>query len=164
MKHYPPPQPRSPAKYPKRIPLFHAVPVRARADGWTPRRQAQFIGHLAETKSVSAAARRVSMARETAYRLRGKKWADGFCRAWDAALGKQPGPAKPMREVTLGELQWRVLGGLWHVHMYQRRFCGLALRADNDALLSLAGRFARMDLPASEDLEPAEGHTGFAGR
>lgn len=33
-----------------RIPLFHAVPTRVCADGWTPLRQAEFIGHLAETR------------------------------------------------------------------------------------------------------------------
>lgn len=29
------------------IPLFHAVPMRARADAWTPLRQAEFIGRYA---------------------------------------------------------------------------------------------------------------------
>jgi hypothetical protein len=68
---------------PRAIPLFHAVPVRDRHDGWTPRRQAAFIGHLAETRSVSEAARRVEMARESAYQLRRRPGAGSFCAAWD---------------------------------------------------------------------------------
>ena len=39
-----------------RLPAFHPVPTRTRCDGWTPARQAEFIGVLAETGSVSAAA------------------------------------------------------------------------------------------------------------
>jgi len=50
-------------------------------------RQAEFIGHLAATRSVAAAARGVSMARETAYRLRARPGAQGFAAAWDVALG-----------------------------------------------------------------------------
>ena len=31
---------------------FVPVPLRARADGWGPRKQAQFLGMLAQTQSV----------------------------------------------------------------------------------------------------------------
>lgn len=85
----------SPARPPRRIPPFHAVPGRARADGWTPLRQAEFIGELAETRSVAEAARRVGMTRETAYRLRQRKWAASFCAAWDAAIGRPPVAMRP---------------------------------------------------------------------
>jgi len=51
-------------------------------------RQAQFIGYLAETRCVRAAALRVGMSRETAYRLRARPGADSFCGAWDAALAE----------------------------------------------------------------------------
>ena len=47
-----------------RVPPFLPVPLRARADGWTPERQARFIGLLAETGSVVEAARAVGMSRE----------------------------------------------------------------------------------------------------
>ena len=73
---------------PRRIPSFHVTPGRTRGDGWTPVKQAEFIGELAETRSVTEAARRVGMTRETAYRLRRRKWSASFCAAWDAAMGR----------------------------------------------------------------------------
>lgn len=82
-------------KPPRRIPPFHAVPGRSRSDGWTPLKQAEFIGELAETRSVAEAALRVGMARETAYRLRRRKWSASFCAAWDAALGRPPRTFEP---------------------------------------------------------------------
>lgn len=87
MKHYQPPA-RPCAPPPPRIPRFHPVPVGPRRDGWTIERQARFIGMLAQTRSVAAAARAVSMGRESAYRLRKRAGAAGFAAAWDAALGK----------------------------------------------------------------------------
>jgi hypothetical protein len=51
-------------------------------------KQAEFIGELAETRSVTEAARRVGVTRETAYRLRRRKWSASFCAAWDAAMGR----------------------------------------------------------------------------
>jgi hypothetical protein len=53
-----------------RVPAFTPVPVRRRADGWTPGRQAAFLEHLAARLSVTEAAGRVGMSRESAYRLR----------------------------------------------------------------------------------------------
>lgn len=49
----------TPARWPAyaRVPPFLPVPVRARADGWTVERQGRFIGLLAETGCVAAAAR-----------------------------------------------------------------------------------------------------------
>ncbi|AKM07907.1 hypothetical protein AM2010_1844 [Pelagerythrobacter marensis] len=139
-----------------RIPVFHAVPTRQRADGWTPERQARFIGYLAETRSVTEAARRVSMARETAYRLRERPCAESFARAWDAALGRsaravvrersqdersqaENGP----RKVTNEELGWRVGTGLWQVRIYRGRFVGVMRKPDNTALLRLLARLDR---------------------
>lgn len=126
----------------RRIPLFHAVPVRIRADGWTPLRQAEFIGHLAETRSVREAARRVGMARETAYRLRHRAGAESFCAAWDAALGEAPGEdgTGPARKVTLRELRWQVETGLWQVLMRGGRYAGVRRKADDSALLRLLAR------------------------
>ena len=82
--HIPPPR--------RKVPAFVPVPLRARADGWTPLRQAEFLGYLAETRSVAEAARRVNMARETAYRLRDRPGAESF-----AASGR-PGEARSARE------------------------------------------------------------------
>lgn len=89
MKHYPPPQVPADAEPRRRkLPAFHPVPVGARRDGWTARRQAAFVGYLAQTRSVCAAARAVGMGRESAYTLRRRPGAAGFAAAWDAALGK----------------------------------------------------------------------------
>lgn len=94
-----------------RVPAFAAVPVRARKDGWTPVRQADFLGALAETGSVAQAARRVGLSRETAYRLRRKPGAGGFAAAWDA-LTRKAGPEKSRRrrKVTPEERQARARG------------------------------------------------------
>ncbi|WP_369025634.1 hypothetical protein [Qipengyuania sp. RANM35] len=160
MKHYRPrvPQSRSP---PIAIPPFHAVPVRIRADGWTPLRQAEFIGHLAAKRSVAAAAREVSMARETAYRLRERPGAEGFAAAWDVALarpGSEAGRArllaalmaarealKPSRKVTVEQLKWRVETGLWQVFLRGGCYAGVRRNPDNSALLALLARTRRAE-------------------
>lgn len=79
----------------RRIPSFHVMPGRSRCDGWTPVKQAEFIGELAETRCVTEAARRVGMTRETAYRLRRRKWSESFCAAWDAAMGRPMAACRP---------------------------------------------------------------------
>jgi hypothetical protein len=148
-----------------RIPAFHAVPVRPRSDGWTPLRQAEFIGHLAETRSVAKASRAVSMGRESAYRLRTKPGAEGFNAAWDVALarlGTAKGKAQwlaareaartaltPHRKVTLPQLEWRVETGIWHVILRGGRYCGVRRKADNRALLTI---LSRVSVPERDDI------------
>jgi hypothetical protein len=124
----------SPPRPPRRIPPFHAVPGRARADGWTPLKQAEFIGELAETRSVAEAARRVGMTRETAYRLRQRKWSASFCAAWDAAMERPPMASR-------------------------RKFAGAGLMAARLAKLGLGGRALAM---AARDAPP-EGRTQADG-
>ena len=69
------------------LPAFAPVPrLRARHDGWTPERQVGFIEKLADYGSVRAAANAVGMTPESAYYLRRQPEADGFARAWQAAL------------------------------------------------------------------------------
>ena len=69
------------------LPDFEPVPRRRhRHDGWTPERQRAFIEALADTGSVSRAAHMVNMSPESAYQLRRQPGAEGFRRAWDAAL------------------------------------------------------------------------------
>ncbi|HZF45333.1 MAG TPA: hypothetical protein VEZ26_03280, partial [Sphingomonadaceae bacterium] len=102
-----------PARRPRRyVPGFVPVPLRARADGWTPRRQAAFLGYLAQTRSVSEAARLVGMARETAYRLRARRGAESFAAAWDVAMGKGKGDTHRPRKVTGYELEYRAYHGV----------------------------------------------------
>ena len=69
------------------LPDFDAVPRKCnRHDGWTPARQRAFIEALADTGSVSRACAQVNMASEGAYYLRRQRGAEGFRRAWEAAL------------------------------------------------------------------------------
>src|SRR5690348_4490085 len=99
----------SPTRWPawKRVPPFLPVPLRARADGWTPDRQARFIGMLAETGSVAAAAGAVGKSRESAHRLRGKPRAESFAHAWDAIVAHHRGEPVPKRKITAAELPER---------------------------------------------------------
>lgn len=69
------------------LPDFTPVPRKCnRHDGWTPERQRAFIQALAETGSVTIAARQVNMAHATAYALRHHPEAGSFRLAWEAAL------------------------------------------------------------------------------
>lgn len=144
--------PRTPRR---RIPAFAPVPVKRRADGWTPLRQAEFIGVLAETGSVRAAAEFVGMARETAYRLRRKPGAEEFARAWDIALSSARArfgwslravrQAQDEREgadtlvppkVSPDDLWRRIVDGRWRPVLHRGKYVGSVQKADNSALLS----------------------------
>jgi len=65
---------------------FAPVPRRYRHNGWTPERQKAFIGALAVTGCVERAARMVNIAQTNCYELRRAPGAEGFRRAWEAAL------------------------------------------------------------------------------
>src|SRR5687768_6731516 len=64
---------------------FLPVGVRYRHDGWTPDKQVDFIGRLADCGCVEEAARSVGMSRNSAYALRRRDDAQAFRFAWDAA-------------------------------------------------------------------------------
>lgn len=130
-----------PAPPPRRkVPAFVPVPLRTRADGWTPLRQAEFLGYLAETRSVAEAARRVNMARETAYRLRCKPGAESFAAAWDAALGRVEGRTRPASKVTGYELWHRAFHGLFKPVMRGGRYAGTLRKSDTSALLRVIAK------------------------
>lgn len=61
-------------------------PGRCRRDGWTAERQVLFLAALANTRSVTVAARAAGMSRESAYRLRERASAALFAHLWDQAL------------------------------------------------------------------------------
>jgi hypothetical protein len=65
---------------------------RTRRDGWGAARQRAFIAALAETRSVTRAARAVGISRQSAYRLRGEPSGAGFAREWDRVMAFVPGP------------------------------------------------------------------------
>jgi hypothetical protein len=130
------------------VPAFVPVPLRTRADGWTALRQAEFLGWLAETRSVAEAARRVNMARETAYRLRRKPGAESFAAAWDAAMGFALAHTLPASKVTGYELWHRAFHGLLKPVMRGGRYAGTIRKSDTSALLRAV---ARPDLVSDEN-------------
>ncbi|PNU04909.1 hypothetical protein [Novosphingobium guangzhouense] len=142
---------RPPRRRHIRVPAFAPVPVRARRDGWTPARQAAFLGALAETGSVDAAARRVGLSRETAYRLRGKPGAGSFVAAWDKVTGKVTakvtGGTAARRKVTPDERAVRAKFGLLKVRMYRGQHVATELKPDNQAILSLLAQLDRAARP-----------------
>src|SRR6478609_10511304 len=113
----------------RRVPPFYPVPgLRRHSNGWLPARQADFLGYLAETGSVSAAAARVGMSRESAYRLRRREGAESFAAAWDAALGL------PVRQVTVDDLIYLAYSGLIRPVMRRGRYVRWIQKPDNSAL------------------------------
>ena len=147
MKTYPRIAPRK-AHHP-RVPAFVPVRQRARSDGWTAERQAHFLAELAITRSVTKAARKVGMARETAYRLRAKPGAESFAAAWDRVLGRDG----PKRKVTFAERRLRAMVGLIQPHIYRGKCTGIARKADNSALLSYLAALDRFEADLEEDRE-----------
>jgi hypothetical protein len=145
MKLWPPlPRPAHAPQLRRRIPAFHPVPVCGRKDGWTPRRQAMFIGLLAETRSVEAACRALSMGRESVYRLRKRPGAAGFAAAWDAALGKPHAPVDLASAKSTGlDAAYRNRMGLLLVVMNDGRCTGTYWKDDDNALLQQLARLGR---------------------
>ncbi|MEM8696340.1 MAG: hypothetical protein AAGE05_10005 [Pseudomonadota bacterium] len=170
----PTPHPRSAAVQSRRIsriPAFTPVTVRARRDGWTPERQAEFIGYLAETRCVKRAASKVGMSRESAYRLRRKAGAEGFCAAWDAILGPPWSAAQPRSasrsyftshrakpKVTLEALFRRTAQGTYRPVLRNGRYAGTLHKPDDSALRSLLGRLDRLSADPPARYDPRKGH------
>jgi hypothetical protein len=65
---------------------FSPTQLRRRHDGWTPKKQREFVEALADTGIVRAAAEKVGMTEQSANRLRRRADARGFDRACAAAL------------------------------------------------------------------------------
>jgi hypothetical protein len=74
------------ASSPKLPVEFTPVPVRPRHDGWTVERQIAFVEKLADTNSITAAAKHVGMSRESVRQLRRRPDGREFRDACDAAL------------------------------------------------------------------------------
>lgn len=155
MKIWPPlPHPADAPRTRRCIPAFHPVPVAARKDGWTPSRQADFIGLLAQTRSVEAACRAIGMGRESAYRLRKRHGAAGFAAAWDAALGKPHSRVDLSSAKSTGLLvSYRLQAGLLQVVMERGRYAGTHWKSDDDALLQ---HLEQLDRSSARE---AESHT-----
>lgn len=132
---------RPPRRRQPRVPPFYPVPTRSRRDGWAVRRQTDFLGYLAETGSVMAAAEMVGMSRKSAYQLRAKPGAESFAAAWDAALGLSE------RKVTVDDLAYLAYEGLIRLRFFRGRYCGSYQVPDNSALLRLDAQLERLTGP-----------------
>jgi len=120
-----------------RVPAFYFVPAKSSPSGRHLRRQAGFLGWLAETGSVPVGCARAGMSRNSACRLRERPRAESFAAAWDAALGK------PIRRVTIDDLEYPA-----YRYLVEPRFRAgkhVAGRQDSasSALLPLIGRYDR---------------------
>jgi hypothetical protein len=129
--------PVAPDNLPQEMTAFEPVPRKYRHDGWTPERQRAFIGALADTGSVSRAARYVNMSPEGAYYLRRRPGAESFRRAWEAALdlGVQRLKDEVVDRALHGQLVPVFIGGKLHGFK----------RVRNDRLLMFAVRMNAMD-------------------
>jgi hypothetical protein len=136
----------------RQVPAFTPVPLRYRADGWTPVRQAAFLGILVETRCVATAARAVGMSRESAYRLREKPGAESFAAAWDQML-ETP---RESRMSTHDILWHRVEYGKIRPIMEHGRCVGVRTTPDNDAVL----RLYRMEMRRRRTLRRLAGRDG----
>ncbi len=132
-------QNRTPVPRNERPPLpdFTPVPRQYRHDGWTPERQKAFIEALADTGSVTRAARMVNIAQANCYALRRAPGAEGFRRAWEAALdfGVQKLKDIAFERAIEGELIPVFVGGKLMGHR----------RKHNDALLMFCLRHYGQD-------------------
>lgn len=127
---------RPPLRWPayKRIPDFVPVPVRSRHDGWTPVRQGEFVGWLAQSGSVAEAAVFVGCSRASAYALRRRAGAHGFAAAWAVAASGGLGDA-PSRKLTRDDVAAAARMGMVRVVMRRGRYVGTRLMPHDSALL-----------------------------
>jgi len=80
---------------------FDPVPLRYRRDGWTPARQRAFILALGVCRCVLEACRHVGMSSAGAYKLYDHPGAQGFRRAWHAALA-----TRSATKIPAGTTHW----------------------------------------------------------
>lgn len=135
-------QPRKRAAAPD-ITVLAAGPPSDRHDGWTQQRQADFLRALAETHSVSAAARMVGMTRQSAYKLRARLRGEPFDLAWDAAF-------QSCFDALAEAAMDRALNGVEVPHYHKGELIGTSRRFDERltvSLLGMRGNFLRPPAP-----------------
>lgn len=121
---------------------FTPVPVRARRDGWTAKKQYFFILGLAHGFTPAKAAQILGMTRKTAYELGRKPGAEGFAAAWRAATARARERRHAARRATIAQ---RALHGEWYPRLYEGRLVGWTHRPAN---ARLTGLVKRLDLQA----------------
>lgn len=119
---------------PTPIPFTPVPRQRTRRHGWSEERQRAFIVALARCGSVSAAAKHVGMTPRSAYRLLDAPGADGFAKAWDAAVDEG------IERLRGGALERALHGGF--VPIYRRGKLVRVEHRHNDrlAIAMLSGR------------------------
>jgi len=109
---------------------------RARAEGWTPARQRQFLEELADCGMIAEAAARVGMTRQSAWRLRRRAEGTAFGFAWEAALESG---ARRLHAVAFE----RAVEGVVKPVFYHGEKVGEQRVHDNRLLLALLARLPR---------------------
>lgn len=130
---------------------FTPVPLRARRDGWTAKKQYFFILGLARGFTAARAAGLLGLSRKTAYELRGKPGGEGFAAAWDAAVVRARArriDARIKTEAT--NLVERGLHGEWAPRLYRGRLVGWTHKVTSVGLMRVLNRLDKMaaGLPA----------------
>lgn len=132
---------------------FPPVARGERPSGWTANKQRSFIQVLMTCGSVTRACRAVAMSRKSAYLLRYSAGAEGFARAWEAAL--------KLAAHRLADLAYeRAISGTTIPHYYKGEKVGEHVTYDTRLLLHLLrtqnrrghGRFA--DVEGYYDADP----------
>ena len=137
---------------------FTPVRTRARHDGWTHRRQQEFIEALAECGCVLDACRRTGMSSESAYRLRRRFDAQSFRLAWDAALDYA------VRRVSDAAFS-RCIHGVAIPHYYKGELVGEHRRYDERLVMFLLRYRDPLRYAKSHDRADWSGHDEmFAAR
>lgn len=130
---------------------FTPVPLRARIDGWTPKKQYFYILGLARGFKPGHAAAILGMTRKSAYELRNKPGAEGFAAAWAAAVERARERRFAARSPSLAE---RARHGEWHPRLYHGRLVGWTHRPANARAMGLLKRLDRQveRLPPGTDM------------
>jgi len=116
---------------------FTPAPTRKQHAGWTAQRQRDFVAALLDGLSPGAAAVRVGLSRQSAYRLRERAGAEAFAAAWDRAQES----ARRLRALEAGgDHAVAMLDGLLVPHFQRGRFVGFSLHHDEAAVLRSLGR------------------------
>lgn len=117
---------------------FTPVPLKSvHHNGWTERRQRDFIQALSAMGSVRHAARAVGMTRQAAYGLRDRPGAESFAAAWDVALSHGYAIAfdRALEHATIGIVTPRFYKGkqVGTRHRYDHRLALAALNGQPPA-------------------------------
>jgi hypothetical protein len=114
-------------------------PITDLAHGWTPERKALFLDHLSHKGNVRAAAARVGLSREAAYKIRRRD--PLFARGWAAALSLA-------REACAEVLADRAIDGIEEKIYYRGELIDTRRKYDSRLLLA---HIARLDKVVDAD-------------